>query len=122
MATKKTETNKEGNTAKVLVGAGIVAAMAGAYFLYGSKDAAKNRKKIKGWTLKAKGEVLEKLEKVEHASKEQYEKTVDAVLGKYKTLKNVDLKEVEALAKDLKRHWKAFQAELKNGGKKKSSK
>jgi hypothetical protein len=113
MVKKNTPAKKESNTAKALVGTGIVAALAGAYFLYGSKDAAKNRKKIKGWTLKAKGEILEKLEKVEHASQAQYETTVDAVLGKYKALKNVDLSEVEALEKDLKKHWKAFQAELK---------
>lgn len=114
MVKKNTPAKKESNTtAKALVGTGIVAALAGAYFLYGSKDAVKNRKKIKGWTLKAKGEILEKLEKVEHASQAQYETTVDAVLGKYKALKNVDLTEVETLGKDLKRHWKAFQSELK---------
>ncbi len=113
MVKKNTPAKKESNTGKVAVGAGIVAALAGAYFLYGSKDATKNRKKVKGWTLKAKGEILEKLEKVEHASQAQYETTVDSVLGKYKALKNVDLSEVDSLGKDLKRHWKAFQAELK---------
>ncbi len=111
---KKTPSAKKDNTgAKVAATAGIVAAIAGVYFLYGSKDAVKNRKKIKGWTVKAKGEILEKLEKVEHASQAQYETTVDSVLGKYKALKNVDLAEVDSLGKDLKKHWRAFQAEIK---------
>lgn len=104
---------KDTSASKVAVGAGIVAALAGAYFLYGSKDAVKNRKKIKGWTLKAKGEILEKLEKVDHATQAQYESTVDTVLNKYKALKSVDMSEADSLAKDLKKHWKAFQAELK---------
>ena len=39
-------------------------AAAGTYFLYGSKDAKKNRKAVKSWALKAKAEVLEALEKV----------------------------------------------------------
>jgi len=97
----------------IAVGAGIIAAMAGAYFMYGAKDAAKNRKKVKGWVLKAKGEVVEKLEKVQHATQEQYETTVDTVLNKYQAVKNIDLEEVDSLRKDLKKHWKGFQAELK---------
>jgi len=97
----------------IAVGAGIIAAMAGAYFMYGAKDAVKNRKKVKGWVLKAKGEVVEKLEKVQHATQEQYETTVDTVLNKYQAVKNIDLEEVDSLRKDLKKHWKGFQAELK---------
>jgi len=98
---------------EMAVGAGIIAAMAGAYFLYGGKDAAKNRKKVKGWVLKAKGEVLEKLEKVQHATQDQYETTVDTVLNKYQAVKSIDTTEVDSLRKDLKKHWKGFQAELK---------
>ena len=51
---------------KVGLGIGLTAAAvaaAGAYFLYGSKDANKNRKTVKSWMLKAKAEVLEQLEK-----------------------------------------------------------
>jgi hypothetical protein len=44
------------------IAAGVAAAALGAYFLYGSKDAKKNRAKVKGWMLKARGEVLEQLE------------------------------------------------------------
>ena len=48
---------------KKIVGAGVglAAVAAGAHFLYG-KDGATNRKKVRGWALKAKGEMLEKLE------------------------------------------------------------
>ena len=49
------------NNQKIAAGVGLTAAAvaaAGAYFLYGSKDADKNRKTVKSWGLKAKAEVL----------------------------------------------------------------
>jgi flagellar basal body-associated protein FliL len=63
MAQKKVMKKMSTNT-KVGIGLGLTAAAvtaAGAYFLYGSKQAPQNRKKVKGWVLKAKGEVLEAL-------------------------------------------------------------
>jgi hypothetical protein len=54
---------KKENGVAVAMGLGALAALsAGAYFLYGTKEGAKKRVKIKGWMLKAKGEVLEKME------------------------------------------------------------
>ena len=48
-----------------------VAGLAGAYFLYG-KNGAKNRKKVTTWTLRAKADVLEKLEKAKEVSEETF--------------------------------------------------
>ena len=45
----------------VLAGA-AVAATAGAYYLYGPSG-KKHQKQVKGWMLKAKGEILERAEK-----------------------------------------------------------
>ncbi len=109
----KKETKGKAQGGNVALGIGAIAALAGAYFLYGSADAPKNRKKIKGWMLKAKGEVLEKLEKVTHATEDQYATIVDTVLKKYGAVKSIDTTEVDALGKDLKKHWKNFQKELK---------
>ncbi len=82
------------------------AAAAGIYFLYGSNDAKKNRKAVKGWTLKAKGEVLEKLENLKgELTEENYHKIVDSVTSKYKDRKE----DAEALVKDLKGHWKSIK-------------
>jgi hypothetical protein len=107
----KTSGEKKGGSGAAF-GVGVLAALAGAYFLYGSKDAAKNRKKIKGWTLKAKGEVLEKLEKVQDTTETEYGAIVDAVMRKYAAMKSVDTSEVDSLGKDLKRHWKNFKKEV----------
>jgi hypothetical protein len=109
----KVVAKKGGVGEKTAVGVGIIAAIAGAYFLYGSKDAAKNRKKIRGWTLKAKGEVLEKLEKMQDATEAEYGSIVDAVMRKYSAIKSIDTAEVDSLGKDLKRHWKNFTKEVK---------
>lgn len=108
--TQKNQTGK-----KVALGLGIVglaaAGIAGAYFLYG-KDGAKNRKKIKAWSLKAKGEVLEKIEKAKELSEEYYHTAIDAVAAKYAKSKDVTPEDIQAFAKDLKKHWKDIKKEF----------
>lgn len=99
----------------IAVGAGIVAlaaAAAGTYFMYGSKDAKKNRKKVKSWTLKARGEILEQLENASEVSEEIYQKIVDEVSGKYQELKNIDKKDVADFVKEVKGHWKNIAKEI----------
>ncbi len=115
MTTKKTARRK---TAKKKSGNGLglvalaAATAAGAYFLYGSKNAVKNRKKVKGWTLKAKGEVLEKMENMKNIDETDYKRIVDTVATKYKKLKTVNTKEAEALGKELKAQWKEIHKEV----------
>jgi hypothetical protein len=103
-------TKKKDNNAAVQTGIGLAiaaAAAAGAYFLYGSKDAKKNRKAVKGWVLKAKGEVIEKIEQVKgELTEENYNKIVDGVAAKYSKVKTVTQDEVSDLLKDMKGHWK----------------
>jgi hypothetical protein len=100
----KKESNKH---IGAIVGIGALAALsAGAYFLYGTKEGAKRRVKIKGWMLKAKGEVLEKMEALKEVNEEAYNNVVSTVMKKYAGLKNVDQSEVESLVSDLKKHWK----------------
>jgi len=106
---------------KVALGAGIAtiaAAAAGAYFLYGTKEGAKRRKQISGWMLKMKGEVLEKMEVMEDISEVAYHDIVDAVAKSYKNIKNVEPKEVTALAEELKKHWKNIKKHLLGANKK----
>ncbi len=107
---------KENNLVKdALIGVGvvaIVAAAAGTYFLYGSKNAPKNRKKIKAWTLKAKGEVLEKLEKAKDMTEQTYHNIVDSVAKKYEVVKSVDKADVMEFASELKSHWKHIAKEI----------
>ncbi len=115
MATKKTvkKTTKKkcGGKKKVALAASLVGALAAGYYLYGP-NAEKSKKKIKGWTLRAKGEVLERFEKKKEVSEEQYKEIVDKITNKYAKLKTVGEKEAAKLNRELKRHWKAIKAEL----------
>lgn len=93
------------------VGLGLAAASAGAYFLYG-KATPKQKKKIKGWMLRMKGEVLEGLEGLQHTSEEAYTKVVDQVSRKYEAVKNIDKDELVAITKELKGHWKNISRQI----------
>ncbi|HEX4798993.1 MAG TPA: hypothetical protein VFV22_00450 [Candidatus Paceibacterota bacterium] len=109
---KKVEIKKGevGNVAKVGFGLTAAAAtVAGAYFLYGSKKAAQNRKKVKGWALKAKGEVLEALENAQNISEEEFKKLVETASSAYGTVKSATKGEVEDFKKEMATHWKDLQ-------------
>jgi len=106
MAAKKKE--EISNKQAVGIGVGITAAAvaaAGAFFLYGSKNAAKNRKAVKSWTLKAKAEVLEKIEQAKDMSREEYEQLIDTVSGAYKDVKNASKVDLSTFKKEMKEHW-----------------
>ena len=118
MVTKGTKKKASG----VGVGlAALAAAAAGAYFLYG-KNGAQNRKKVKGWMLKAKGEVLEQMEKMKDVSQDKYNTVVDRVGDKYKNVKNVDPDEVAQMVKELKGHWSSIMSQIQGKPKKATKK
>lgn len=109
---------KQESGVAMAVGLGALAALsAGAYFLYGTKEGAKKRVKIKGWMLKAKGEVLEKMEALKHVDEGTYNTILATVMKKYQGLKNVDQAEVESLLTDLKKHWKSIKKHLDEASK-----
>ena len=95
-----------GKTGKI-VGAGIgLAALtaAGTYFLYGEKN-ARNREKVRGWALKMKGEILQKLEDARKIDREAYLRMVDKVADRYAELGTISAAELRALTVDLKNAW-----------------
>lgn len=111
MAQKKSNDGMT-NAQKAGIGFGLTAAAvtaAGAYFLYGSKNASQNRKKVKGWVLKAKGEVLEALEKAEHITEEEYKALVETASNAYGTVKNATAGEVKDFKKEMNDHWSKLQ-------------
>ncbi|MEY2665129.1 MAG: hypothetical protein RLZZ480_234 [Candidatus Parcubacteria bacterium] len=111
---------KKGNAAAVGIGLGAAAvAAAGAFFLYGSKNAAKNRKQVKSWALKAKAEVLEKLEDASEMTQKEYEDLIKSVSGAYAGAKNASKKDLIEFSKEMKDHWKQIEkaaAPLKKTG------
>lgn len=112
MAKAKKTTKQLSDTQKIGIGVGLtaaVAAAAGSYFLYGSKNAAKNRKLVKSWTLKAKAEVLEALEQAKEMSKDEYDSLIATVAGAYAGVQNVSKSELANFTKEMKEHWQNIE-------------
>ena len=92
--------------------AALTAAAAGAYYLYGSDKAPKNRKHIKSWMLKMKAEVMDEIENMKDVSQDAYDNAIDKVSEKYATVKNIDTAELSALANRMKSHWKEIKEDI----------
>jgi hypothetical protein len=93
-------------TGKILgAGIGLAAiAAAGAYFLYGEKNAG-NREKVRGWALKMKGEILEKIESMKTIDRDTYLRMVDKVAQRYSKLESISSSELQHLTVELKNAW-----------------
>jgi len=97
---------------KIAAGVGLTAAAvaaAGAFFLYGSKDAAKNRKAVKSWALKAKADVLERMEDAKKMTREEYETMVKTVAGTYAGVKGASKRDLVEFAAEMKDHWDVIE-------------
>jgi hypothetical protein len=117
--------HKMGTGAKAGLGlAALAATAAGLYYFYGSKEGAKHRKALKGWAVKARGEVMERMEKLKSIDRETYNKIVDQVIGRYRGMKNISVAELMALASELKGYWNNIMKDMgksENGSTKKPS-
>lgn len=112
MAKKETKNDGISAAQKVTLGVGLTAAAVAAastYFLYGSKNAPKNRKAVKSWILKAKGEVLEALEKAEDMTKAEYEALIEMIAGAYGAVQGASKNEIAEFKKEMKSHWDKIQ-------------
>jgi len=92
------------------IGAGIAALSAAAYVLFGP-EGKKNRKIIRGWSVKMKGEIIEKFENAKELTEPIYNQIIDNVQAKYAKLKNVDQEELVKVIGEIKKHWKAIKKE-----------
>ena len=99
----KKNTNNIGKI--IAIGAGAAAITAAGYFFFGP-NGPKNRKVMKGWMIKMKGDVVEKIEKVKDVTEDTYHNIVDTVAKSY--VGSGSKAEVEMLAKELKSHWKSI--------------
>ena len=105
MAKKKSDIS---NAQKLGIGVGLTTAAvaaAGAYFLYGSKSAPKNRKKVKGWALKAKGEVLEALEKADKITQGEFNNLVEGAVKTYSKVEKLSKSELDEFKKEMGDNW-----------------
>ncbi len=111
--------SKQGSKVGLGIGlAALAAAAAGAYYFYG-KDGAKHRKSLKGWAVKAQGEVMEKIEQLKDVTEPAYKKAVAEVMDQYRKVKSIDPGELKGLARELSGHWKNIAKHLKKPAPKK---
>ena len=97
-----------------IISAGIgLAALtaAGIYFLYGEKG-AKNRERVRGWALKMKGEVLEKIESMKKIDRETYLRMVDKIAERYASKESISASELQHLTVELKNAWTLIDKNL----------
>ncbi|MFA7000453.1 MAG: hypothetical protein WC241_05105 [Candidatus Paceibacterota bacterium] len=94
------------------IGATVAALGAAAYILFGP-NGKKNKKAIKGWAVKMKGEIIEKLEEAKEITEPVYHKIIDTVSAKYAKVKNIDQKDLESAIAEVKKHWKTMMKDAK---------
>ncbi len=81
------------NFSKMAIGA-VAATVAGAYYLYGSREGQAVRKNMSAMAVKMKAEMLEGLEKLKEVSEPKYKELVKKVEEKYKKVDSPELKKV----------------------------
>ncbi len=111
MTTKKPSISNGQIAAAAGIGAAVIAAAAGTFFLYG-KNAPKRRKAVKSWMLKAKGEVLEQIENLPELDQATYYNLIDSAAEKYAGMKDVSSAEIVELAKELKGYWRNLKKQF----------
>lgn len=110
MAKKQTQ-NGSINGA-IAAAAGLAAVGVATYLMFGP-DGKKNRKVVRGWAIKMKGEIIEKLEDAQEVTEPVFNKIVDEVSKKYTALKHVDKQELMAVLDDLRKQWKGAVKHMK---------
>jgi hypothetical protein len=106
---KKILQKKEGVSAGkvVTIGAGIAALAAATYYFFGP-EGKKNQKSVKGWMIKMKGEIIDKMEDAKEVSESAYHEIVDSVGAKYLKAKKVTPEDVGVYVDTLKKQWKGI--------------
>jgi hypothetical protein len=105
MATKQKEKGMS-TKAKVAIGVGAALALAAASYYFFGPNGKKNRNKLKGWMIRMKGEIVEKMEKAKDMTESAYHNIVDAVAARYKNA--VAEGDLAGFVADLKKQWKGF--------------
>lgn len=89
--------------------AGLAAAAAGAYLLYGDKG---NQKKAKAWIVKAKHEAAREIKMLKRVGEKEYKTVVEKAMKRYGSLENVSMADVMRAASDAKNEWKRIQGQV----------
>lgn len=89
---------------------GVAATIAGAYYLYGSREGQAVRKNMSAFAVKMKGEMLQGLEKLKEVSEPKYKELVKKVGEKYN--KAADTAEVKKVVGEISAVWNKMKKEV----------
>ena len=100
---------------KLALAAGAAAA---GYYFYASKDAKKNRKIAALWASNFRKDVTTQAKKLRTVDQQTFLNLVNSSVKTYKTARNIDPRELERAAKELRSNWKAALADMRKGTRK----
>ncbi len=89
---------------------GVAATVAGAYYLYGSREGVAARKNMSAFAVKMKGEMMQGLEKLKDVSEPKYKELLKKVEDKYK--KAADSTEVKKVVGEISSVWNKMKKEV----------
>ncbi len=105
---------------KKAIGAGVLAAtaagVAAGYYFYASKNAKKHRKIAARWASDLKTDVIRQAKKVQHLDRKDVMAIVDTAARTYENVRDLNRKDIESAARELKDNWQEITKELKRGG------
>jgi uncharacterized membrane-anchored protein YhcB (DUF1043 family) len=104
------EHHKKNNLGAFLSGV-FVATAVGGYFLFGSKNAKKNRQKVQDGVEDAKADMMARLKKIKRLSRDKYCEIVDEVSDKYAEIKEIGKEKADELRQELKSKWEEIEEE-----------
>lgn len=81
----------------------------GGIYLYG-RDGTRHRDQVERWVLKAKAEILERVQKTQDMTEEQFHTVVDEVLNRYADMKEVGAERAAEVSSDFKKKWEQLRA------------
>lgn len=95
-----------------VIGAGVAAASAGAYYLFGP-EGKQHQKKAKIWMKEMQSEIEKKLKKAKSVTGPLYKSAVDAMAETYSKQYKEHAGEIKAFAKQLKDKWENAQSKAR---------
>jgi|GEM_PF-1872202 len=110
------KTAKDLDTA-VAIGAGAVALSAAAYLLFGPRG-QHNRKALRGWALRMKGEILERLEGVEEITEPVFRSIVADVAAKYARSGKIKPEDLRRVVSEMEGRWQGIAKSKARKGRK----
>lgn len=105
---------------KIVLGAGVAALGAGAYYLLGPKG-KENQKKALALASKMKKEVEKEMKKAKKATAPVYYKIIDTISSNYTKQYKLHEKDIKSFAKKLKGEWKKAKKTVKSVTKNKNA-